>query len=115
MDTVARCPSHAERLRRYLSARPADRIPNMIVAARELGMSVRSLRRRLAEEGVTYRALVQAQLEEAAIQALQTPGRSVQEAAVATGFSDSTAFHRAFKQWTGVTPTEFQRRSASSH
>lgn len=115
IDTVARGPSHAERLKRYLSARPPCRIPSMVVTARELGMSVRSLRRRLAEEGVSYRALVQATLEEAAIQALQTPGRSVQEAAVATGFSDSTAFHRAFKQWTGVTPTEFQRRSATSH
>jgi len=115
IDTVARGQSHAERLKHYLAARPPCRIPNMVVAARELGMSVRSLRRRLAEEGVSYRALVQATLEEAAIQALQTPGRSVQEAAVATGFSDSTAFHRAFKQWTGVTPMEFQRRSASSH
>jgi AraC-like DNA-binding protein len=112
-DTVARAPSHAERLKRYLSARPPCRIPSMVVAARELGMSVRSLRRRLAEEGVSYRGLVQATLQEAAVQALQTPGRSVQEAAVATGFSDSTAFHRAFKQWTGVTPTKFQRRRVS--
>jgi AraC-like DNA-binding protein len=115
IDTVERDPSHAERLRRYLSARPPGRMPNMQVAARELGMSVRSLRRRLAEEGVSYRALVQARLEEAAIQALQTPGRSVQEAAFATGFSDCTAFHRAFKHWTGVTPAEFQRRSGASH
>jgi AraC-like DNA-binding protein len=114
IDTVERRPTHTERLKRYLSSRPACRIPNMVVVARELGMSVRSLRRRLAEEGVSYRALVQATLEEAAIQALQTPGRSVQEAAVATGFSDSTAFHRAFKQWTGVTPTQFQRRTASA-
>ena len=113
IDSLARSPSHAERLKRYLAARPPGRIPNMVVAARELGMSVRSLRRRLSEEGVSYRALVQARLEEAAIQALQTPGRSVQEAAFATGFSDCTAFHRAFKHWTGVTPAEFQRRTAS--
>jgi len=113
IDTFARGPSHAERLKRYLSARPASRIPSMAVAARELGMSVRSLRRRLAEEGVSYRALVQEKLAEVAIQVLETPGRSVQEAAFATGFSDCTAFHRAFKQWTGVTPAEFQRRSAS--
>ena len=112
IDSVEHRPTHAERLKRYLSARPPCRIPNMVVAARDLGMSVRSLRRRLAEEGVSYRGLVQATLEAAAIQALQTPGRSVQEAAVATGFSDSTAFHRAFKQWTGVTPTEFKHRSA---
>jgi AraC-like DNA-binding protein len=111
LDTLAREKGHADRLKRYLMARPPSRIPNMNVAARELGMSVRSLRRRLAEEGVSYRELVQATLEEAATRLLQTPGRSVQETAHATGFSDSTAFHRAFKQWTGVTPTEFKRRS----
>jgi AraC-like DNA-binding protein len=114
IDTVEHHPTLAERLKRYLSARPPCRIPNMVVVARDLGMSVRSLRRKLAEEGVSYRAVVQETLEAAAIQALQTPGRSVQEAAVATGFSDSTAFHRAFKQWTGVTPTQFQRRHAPS-
>jgi len=113
VDTVAQGATHTERLKRYLLARPPCRIPSMVVAVRELGMSVRSLRRRLAEEGVSYRGLVQATLAEAAVQALQTPGRSVQEAAVATGFSDSTAFHRAFKQWTGVTPTKFQRRRVS--
>jgi AraC-like DNA-binding protein len=113
IDTVEHHPTLADRLKRYLSARPPCRIPNMVVVARDLGMSVRSLRRKLADEGVSYRAVVQATLEAAAIHALQTPGRSVQEAAVATGFSDSTAFHRAFKQWTGVTPTEFQRRHAS--
>jgi AraC-like DNA-binding protein len=113
IDTASRGARHADRLKHYLAARPASRIPTMDVAARELGMSVRSLRRRLAEEGVSYRAILQTVLEEAAIHALQTPGRSVQEAADATGFSDSTAFHRAFKQWTGVTPTEFVRRSSA--
>jgi AraC-like DNA-binding protein len=114
IDTISKRAGHAERLRRYLSARPPYRIPTMAVAARELGMSVRSLRRRLDEEGVSYRALVQATLEEAAILALKTPGRSVQDAAFAVGFADATAFHRAFKQWTGVTPTEFVRRSSAS-
>ncbi len=110
LDTLTRGRGDADRIRRYLTARPPRRIPKMDVAARELGMSVRSLRRRLAAEGVSYRELVQATLEEAATHLLRTPGRSVQEAAHETGFSDSTAFHRAFKQWTGVTPTEFQRR-----
>jgi AraC-like DNA-binding protein len=102
--------SQAERLRNYLSARPPDRLPTMDIAARELGMSVRSLRRRLAEEGVTYRALVQGILEDTAAHVLASPGRSVQEAAQVTGFSNVTTFERAFKQWTGVTPTQFRRR-----
>jgi AraC-like DNA-binding protein len=114
LDALAHGMGHVARLRRYLLGRPPCRIPNMDVAARELGMSVRSLRRRLAEEGMSYRALVQSTLEEAAAHVLRTPGRSVQDAAQATGFSDTAAFHRAFKQWTGVTPSEFQRRSPAS-
>jgi AraC-like DNA-binding protein len=113
LETLTQGSGHAERLKRYLLARPPRRIPNMDVAARELGMSVRSLRRRLSEEGVSYRALVQQTLEEAAAHALRTPGCSVQEAAHASGFSDSTSFHRAFKQWTGVTPTQFRNRQGS--
>ena len=108
-DSLVHGKRHAESLRNYLSAQPPDRIPTMDVAARELGMSVRSLRRRLAEEGVSYREVVQAMLEEAAAHVLANPGRSVQEAAQVTGFSNAITFKRAFKQWTGVTPTEFRR------
>lgn len=115
LHSLAHGSGHADRVKRYLMARPASRIPNMEVAARELGMSVRSLRRHLAAEGVSYRELVQSMLEQAATHLLRTPGRSVQEVALATGFSDSAAFHRAFKQWTGVTPGAFQRRSPLAH
>jgi AraC-like DNA-binding protein len=110
LDSHAHGRGHADRLRNYLLMRPPDRIPSMNVAARELGMSVRSLRRRLAEEGVSYRELVQATLEEAAAHVLATPGRSIEEAARVMGFANATTFQRAFKQWTGVTPTEFRRK-----
>ncbi|HEX4478121.1 MAG TPA: AraC family transcriptional regulator [Polyangiaceae bacterium] len=115
LDALGHGTGHGDRVKRYLMARPASRIPKMDVAARELGMSARSLRRHLAAEGVSYRELVQSMLEEAASHLLRTPGRSVQEVARATGFSDSAAFHRAFKQWTGVTPATFQRRSPAAH
>jgi AraC-like DNA-binding protein len=108
-DSLVQGKRHAERLRNYLSAQPPDRIPTMDVAAHELGMSVRSLRRRLAEEGASFREVVQGMLEDAAAHVLANPGRSVQEAAQVTGFSNATTFKRAFKQWTGVTPTQFRR------
>ncbi|HEX7478127.1 MAG TPA: helix-turn-helix transcriptional regulator [Polyangiales bacterium] len=77
-------------------------------AARELGLSVRSLRRRLAEEGVCYRELAQNILEERSRQLLRDPEVSVQQAAHELGFADASAFHRAFKRWIGVTPSEFR-------
>jgi AraC-like DNA-binding protein len=109
LDSLATGASHADRVRQYLMAQPSSRIPKMQVAASALGISARCLRRRLAAEGVCYRELVHERLKETATLVLRTPGGSVQEAARATGFSDSAAFHRAFKQWTGVTPTEFRR------
>lgn len=106
--SLANVDGHTERVRQYLMALPPSRIPKMAAAADTFRMSARSLRRRLAEEGVSYRELVQERLAETAAQVLRTPGKSVQDAAHATGFSDAAAFDRAFKQWTGMTPTEFR-------
>ncbi|HEX3597504.1 MAG TPA: AraC family transcriptional regulator ligand-binding domain-containing protein, partial [Polyangiaceae bacterium] len=99
---------HAELLRRFLEASVPVRIPSMSEAAKELGISARSLRRRLSEEGVSYRALLQDALEHSAMRMLSESGRSVQETAYAVGFSDPAAFHRAFKRWKGVTPKQFR-------
>ena len=102
-----------ERLEEYLVARPASRIPDMQTAARHHGLSVRSLRRRLTEAGVSYRTLVQSILERRATQLLRDRRHSLQETANALGFADASAFHRAFKRWTGVTPLEFRARIES--
>jgi AraC-like DNA-binding protein len=103
----------AQRVEEYLRARPAARIPDMRTAARDHGLSVRSLRRRLTEAGLSYRALVRSVLERRATELLRDQRRSLQETAVALGFADATAFHRAFKRWTGTTPHEF-REAASA-
>ena len=80
----------------------------MADVARELGLSARSLRRRLADEGVAYKDLVQSVLEIRATQMLSDPKRTIQETAAEMGFSDPSAFQRAFKRWKGVTPGQFK-------
>jgi AraC-like DNA-binding protein len=102
--------SATDQVRRYLLARPPSRIPDPPTAARDLGMSERSLRRRLASESTSYRDLVQAVLETHADHMLRDPKRSIQETAHALGFADSASFHRAFKRWTGLTPKEYRER-----
>jgi AraC-like DNA-binding protein len=99
---------HSELLRRFLEACVPVRIPSMSAAAKELGISARSLRRHLSKEGVSYRILLQEALERSAMRMLSESGRSVQETAYAIGFSDPAAFHRAFKRWKGVTPKQFR-------
>ena len=103
-------PSYSERLRYYFLARSPSRMPDIASAARALGLSERSLRRRLAAEGVSYRALVQASLEETACTMLRNPRCTIQEVAHAIGFADVTAFHRAFKRWLGLTPHEYRQQ-----
>lgn len=103
----------ADQLRRYLLARRPSRIPDPSTAARDLGMSERSLRRRLAAESTSYRDLVRTILEAHADQMLRDPKQSIQETAHALGYADAATFHRAFKRWTGRTPKEYRSRRAA--
>ncbi len=100
----------ADKVKRYLLARPPARIPDLATAARDLGLSARSLRRHLAAEATSYRSLVRATLEASAGHLLRDPNRSIQETAGALGFSNAGAFHRAFKRWTGMTPAQYRER-----
>jgi AraC-like DNA-binding protein len=101
-----------DRLREDLRSRPASRIPDMATAARDLGMSERSLRRHLATEETSYREIVRSTLEASAYHMLRDARRTIQETAAALGFVDARSFHRAFKAWTGMTPTEYRKSRA---
>jgi AraC-like DNA-binding protein len=99
----------AIRVRDYLFAMPPSRIPEISRAARDLGMSERSLRRHLAADGTSYRNLVQSALVASASHMLRDPSRTIKEAAKALGFAEAAAFNHAFKRWTGMTPSQFRR------
>jgi AraC-like DNA-binding protein len=74
-----------------------------------LAMSNRTLTRRLSEAGVTYRDLIKRTQERIARQMLSDDAHSIGDIAFLTGFSDQSAFNRAFKKWTGKTPSDFRR------
>ncbi len=106
---VTRGVGQADRLRQYFLAHPPSAAAaDMQLVARDLGMSVRSLRRRLTEEGASYKAIVDESLVTVARRMLGDSRRSIQETAHAMGFSDPPAFHRAFKRWTGMTPLQYR-------
>jgi AraC-like DNA-binding protein len=104
----------ADQVKRYLLARPPAKIPDISTAARDLGMSARSLRRRLAADATSYRSLVQAVLEASAGHMLRDPKQSIQETAFALGFTNIGAFHRAFKRWTGMTPAQYRQQRSGN-
>ena len=109
LDQMATGVGPATRLHQYLLSVPPSHIPEISAAARDLGTSERSLRRRLAEDGTSYRDVVRSALEATAGRMLRDPAHTIKETAVALGFADPAAFHRAFKRWTGMTPGEYRR------
>ena len=100
----------AERVKAQLAAHDPRQMPTMEAVARALGMSGRSLRRRLVAEGIAYRTLVEQVLASTAKRMLEDPRGSIQEVSYALGFAAPAAFHRAFKRWTGITPKQYRAR-----
>jgi AraC-like DNA-binding protein len=84
--------------------------PDMADAADALCCSTRTLRRRLLSEGWNYQQLVDQIREIHARRALSDPRLSVTQVALKLGYSDHSGFLKAFKKWTGLTPTEFRQR-----
>ena len=77
--------------------------------AAELSMSVSTLKRRLAGEGMTFRGIREASLKERATLLLLERSVSVSEIATDLGYGDVANFSHAFKRWTGKSPSEFRR------
>ncbi|MGZ8349625.1 MAG: helix-turn-helix transcriptional regulator [Allosphingosinicella sp.] len=73
--------------------------------ARELGLSRQTLYRRLKEEGTTFAALVDGVRRRVALRLVRERALSVKQIAYRLGFSDPAAFSRAFKRWTGSSPS----------
>lgn len=100
----------SERLRAVLARTLAAqaRLPTCRDLARQFSISPATLKRRLAEEGKGLTALKEAARRERAEHLLQDGTRSVQEIAAHLGFSDAASFRRAFRHWTGLSPTRWR-------
>ncbi|HEX8865994.1 MAG TPA: AraC family transcriptional regulator [Lentzea sp.] len=101
-------PGIADEVRRALgrSARFEETMP---VVARALGLSTRTLRRRLSESGTTYQALLDEVRAERAAVLLTRARVSVEQVAVELGFAEAASFIHAFRRWYGTTPSTFAR------
>lgn len=81
------------------------------IAAR-LGISVRTMQRKLAEEGTSLRSLIAQQRRSLTDQLLsQTSRSSITDIAIRTGYSDASALSRAYRRWTGVSPMKGSKKS----
>ena len=87
----------------------SEGVPSIEDIASRLGMSSRTLQRRLADEGVVYQSLVDETRKQLAIQLLNKNEFSLAEIAFLTGYSEQSTFTRAFKRWQGLTPASYRR------
>lgn len=78
--------------------------------ARALGCGRQTLYRRLKAEGVTFAEILDELRRRLALRFVREQGLSVKESAYRLGFSDPAAFSRAFKRWTGTSPSEARGR-----
>lgn len=106
---------YAERVRCHILDGAAPNRRDMEAVARALGLSARSLRRRLREEGVAFRDVVDGALGILAKRLVSDEGRPIEAAAYEMGFSHPSAFHRAFKRWTGGTPAASRSNGPPDH
>ena len=83
-------------------------LPGASDVSRHLGMSVSTLRRQLIEEGTSFQQLKDDHRQAAALQYLGSAELSLSEVSVLLGFVETSAFFRAFKRWTGQTPSEYR-------
>ena len=82
--------------------------PTVGQVASVLATTESTLRRRLAERGTSFKVLVEEVRLELVRCYLVNPRLSLSEVAFLLGFSEPSAFHRAFRRWTGRTPLEFR-------
>ncbi|MGY2487989.1 AraC family transcriptional regulator ligand-binding domain-containing protein [Cupriavidus sp. CP313] len=102
----------AATIRQYLNVVPGAMSSTLEDMARLMNTSQRTLKRRLQDEGTSYRTLLAEARGGFAKQLLLDHSLTLTEIAVRLGFSDLSSFSQAFKRWYGVAPTTFRDRAS---
>jgi AraC-like DNA-binding protein len=77
--------------------------------ARKIALSPRTLQRRLKEQSLDFKGLVDDTRRRFSLNYLKDPQHTLTEIAYLLGYSEVSAFNRAFKRWTGTTPVSYRR------
>ena len=81
------------------------------VVAKTLNVSVRTMYRRLADEGVSYQSLLDKLRSSVALEYLRNTQLSIEEIATQCGYQDVSNFRKAFRRWTGTTPSSYRAKA----
>jgi AraC-like DNA-binding protein len=99
-------------VRRLVGEAIRDGEPKLSRAAKTVGVSPRVLQRRLKEYGLDFKKLVDDTRHRLALQHIKEQKDTLTQIAFMLGYSDASAFNRAFKRWTGTAPLEYRRTVA---
>ncbi len=106
--------SFADRVRAVVAQELTTRPLNAAFVASRLQTSARTLARRLEAEGTSFYSIVDESRRARALELIHEPLRTLDEIAQSTGFAHGESFHRAFRRWTGKTPTEYRNHAAAA-
>ena len=106
--------SVVDRVSEALTPRLRGQVPEMARIAAEIGTTEWGLRRRLAQQGLTYRGVVDRTRRELAMDYVRNTALSFSAISELLGFSHPAGFHRAFRRWHGEAPGEWRQRYSST-
>jgi len=112
-SSIEDAPSLARTLVHRLTPALSNGLPQAAQIARDMGLSERTLYRRLADEGLTFRDVLGQAQSSLAQELLRDSDASIAEIAFLTGFSEQSTFSRAFKRWVGQAPAQFRQHSSN--
>ena len=101
--------SYTERIRRMLRRYLAEEMPSLEAVSEMLATTPQTLRRRLQREGQGFQMIKDGLRRDVAVQYLTQSELPLLEVAARVGFSEASTFHRAFKTWTGLTPSAYRQ------
>jgi AraC-like DNA-binding protein len=97
-------------IRKAVAEAMRDGDPKLAKVAKKMAMGSRTLQRRLKDYGFDFKKLVEDTRQRFAVNYLKDRKNSLTEIAFLLGYSELSAFNRAFKRWTGSTPLDYQRK-----
>ena len=108
LAAMERQGSKSQQVAHVLAARLKGAVPPLREIARELAMSDRNLQRALRNDGTSFQQLLDDVRRDLAIRHLANPSTSAGQVGFLLGFSEPSAFHRAFRRWTGKAPSAYR-------
>jgi AraC-like DNA-binding protein len=108
LEQMNRADSYTQQVVQALVKHLKGELPTIDAIARQLAISVRQLQRELQTEETSFQQLLDETRRELALRYLKQPNTPIHDIAFLLGFSEPSAFHRAFKRWTGKTPRSYR-------